>query len=78
MWHFLFKLGILIDFAKRKSIFVPLQLNWMQPLFSRIYPGMYDSNIFTSFTDCSRQGKVMPGVAIHANKPTHKKLTENM
>ena len=49
----------------------------MQPLFSRIYPGMYDSNIFTSFTDCSRQGKVMPGVAIHANKPAHKKLTEN-
>ena len=50
----------------------------MQPLFSRIYLGMYDSNKFTSFTDCSRQGKVMLSIIIHANKPTHKILTENM
>ena len=61
-----------------ESIFAPLQLNWMQPLFSRIYPGMYDSNKFTSFTDCLRQGKVMPGIIIHTNKPTYKILTENM
>ena len=50
----------------------------MQPLFSTIYLGMYDSNRFTSFTDCSRQGKVMPGIIILGNKPTHKILTEKM
>ena len=50
----------------------------MQPLFSTIYLGMYDSNKFTSFTDCSRQGKVMPGIIILGNKPTHKILTEKM
>ena len=32
-------------FSKKKQpIFAPLQLNWMQHLFFRIYPGMYDSN----------------------------------
>ena len=63
---------------QKKSIFAPLQLNWMQPLFSIICPAICDSNKFTSFTDCSRQGKVIPGIIIHTNKPTYKILTEDM
>ena len=78
MWYFSLKLAILIDFAKKNSIFAPLQLNWMQVLFSIICPAIYDSNKFTSFTDCSRQGKVIPDIIIHTNKPTYKILTEDM
>ena len=29
------------------------------------YSGTYDSNKFTSFTDCSRQEKVMPEICIN-------------
>ena len=66
-------------FSKKKQpIFAPLQLNWMQHLFFRIYPGMYDSNKFTSFIDCLRQGKVMLGITIHTYKATYEILTENI
>ena len=43
---------------KKKTKFYPLQLEWMQPFFCRIYSGIYDSNKFTSFTECLRQEKL--------------------
>ena len=61
-----------------QPIFALLQLNWMQHSFFRIYPGMYDSNKFTSFTDCLRQGKVMPDIIVHTYKATYEILTENI